>query len=101
MSHCIAGADGVAAFDALSALELWTETGIAPESIVGTRPAQFLFLGYNVTAAPPGPVSTLLYPYPEISRRKTSTEGAATEGFVRNDADQDSSMRLWQKSEAE
>jgi hypothetical protein len=72
MSHCIAGADGVAAFDALSALEQWTEKGIAPDSILGTRPAQFLFLGYNVTAAPPAPVSSLLYPYPKIARRKPS-----------------------------
>ncbi len=62
MSHCIAGADGVAAFDALTALEQWTEHGIAPDSMVGTRPEQFLFLGYNVTAAPPAPVSSLLYP---------------------------------------
>jgi len=66
MSHCIAGADGIAAFDALSALEHWTEQGIAPDSILGTRPAQFLFLGYNVTAAPPGAVSSLLYPYPRV-----------------------------------
>jgi hypothetical protein len=86
MSHCIAGADGVAAFDALSALEQWTEKGIAPASIAGTRPEQFLFLGYNVTAAPQGPVSSLLYPYPKIARRKPSAESASTEGFVCSDA---------------
>jgi len=70
MSHCIAGADGIAAFDALTALEQWTETGIAPDSILGTRPEQFLFLGYNVTSAPAGAVSSLLYPYPKIGGRK-------------------------------
>jgi feruloyl esterase len=63
MSHCIAGADGIAAFDALTALEQWTETGTAPDAIVGTRPEQFLFLGYNVTAAPPAAFSSVLYPY--------------------------------------
>jgi Tannase and feruloyl esterase len=76
MSHCIAGADGVAAFDALTALEQWTEEGIAPDSILGTRPEQFLFLGYNVTAAPPAPVSSLLFPYPKVGGRKLSTDQA-------------------------
>jgi hypothetical protein len=86
MSHCIAGTDGVAAFDALSALEQWTEKGVAPDSIVGTRPEQFLFLGYNVTAAPPAAVSSLLYPYPRIAGRKPFAEGLSTEGFVCSDA---------------
>ena len=75
MSHCIAGADGVAAFDALTALEQWVEHGLAPDSILGTRPDEFLFLGYNVTAAPPAPVSAMLYPYPKIARPNSRQQG--------------------------
>jgi hypothetical protein len=75
MGHCIAGADGIAAFDALTALEQWTEQGTAPDSILGTRPDQFLFLGYNVTAAPPGAVSGVLYPYPKVGGQRVIRSG--------------------------
>jgi feruloyl esterase len=57
VAHC-GGGEGANQFDALGALEAWVEDGIAPQSILATRPA---------SDAQPA-ITRPLCPYPQVAR---------------------------------
>ncbi len=63
MDHC-SGGDGPSVFDTLGAIDSWAETGLAPQTLLATRPVQ---AGGGFGAPPPPPRAPMvrpLCPYP-------------------------------------
>lgn len=76
MSHCLGG-PGANVFDALTAIDGWKKSGMAPERIVATRYDVPLFGYLGLPAKPLG--TRPLCPYPKVARwsGKGSTDDAA------------------------
>lgn len=79
MGHC-SGGNGAYEVDWLSALEVWDETGEAPDALLGTHPAG----GPPIRGAPPGPGTPFtrpICPYPQAAEYKGRGDENDAESF--------------------
>lgn len=80
MDHC-SGGEGPSEFDTLGAIDAWASTGIAPQTLIATRPVQGGG-GFGGPPAPPrAPMQRPLCPYPTQAVYNGSGDTAVASSF--------------------